>query len=278
VPARGDFCPISSQDRKLDPLLAGVEHARVLTFSDWEEQSRGDSMHKLILVWSGQVILEGPAGRWSILPKHLLFLPASRPYIFRANRDTRLTLVYLDPEQTDWPHEGCWVTGSSPLAVEMVLHASSWSPETARDSEQARAFLRAISHLCRDWFAKPRILWLPTARSAMMRQVIDRAIRDLGRATVTSLACSAGVSVSTLQRHCKHELGMSWRAFLNELRMTLAMEMLVSSDRSIADISAAIGFRSVGSFTSAFTRRLAIGPRDFARTYKTGVAFRSDSR
>lgn len=249
-----------------------MEHACSLELSDWEESSTGDGMHKLALVQSGQFILEGPAGRWLILPGHLLFLPAARPYIFRTNRQTQLTLLYLDPAQTEWHHHGCWVTRSSRLAVEMVTHALTWRPETARGSAKAKSFFRAISHLCQDWFSTPRILWLPTGRSAMMRQVIDRASRDLGGATVTVLAAATGVSVSTLQRHCKDELGMGWRAFLSELRMTKAMELLVSSDLSIAEIGAAVGFRSVGSFTAAFTRRVAMRPRDFARTYKTACA------
>jgi len=57
--------------------------------------------------------------------------------------------------------------------------------------------------------------------------------------------------------------------YLTRLRLEHARALLRAGDRPIAEVAAACGFRSVGSFTTLFTRRVGVAPARFRRIEET---------
>lgn len=70
------------------------------------------------------------------------------------------------------------------------------------------------------------------------------------------------VSSRTLRRHLALE-GASLRQLQEEVREALAEELLVSDDRSVAEIAERLGYSQVSSFTQAFRRWKGVGPREY---------------
>ncbi|WP_170285083.1 AraC family transcriptional regulator [Microvirga aerophila] len=226
-------------------------------------------MHKLVLVVSGQVDLEGTSGGWVIIPNHLVFIPAGRPFIFQTAKGTVLHVAHLRPDICNWHHEGCWATNAPPLAREMLQYAVRWTPDEACKLDVARHFFSALSHLCRDWFSKPRIMWLPAARSPGMRAVMLYIRDHLADASMDGACAATGLSVRTLQRHCEEELGFGWREFIREARILRAMELLAQGRHPVGSVSKIVGFKSLSAFTVAFAKRVGMSPSEFIRHHAT---------
>ena len=243
---------------------------------DWSESSRGDAMHKLVLVESGQLDLQGEAGGWLIIPNHLVFIPAGRAFTICASRRTEVRVAHLVPEDAPWDHHGCWVTAASPLAREMLAHAIASSRCSPADGEAERQFFRTLSHLCRGWFATPRILWMPIARSNEVRAAVAHVRGDLAGATLTGATAAAGCSTRTLQRRCEEELGLTWRSFLREVRIMRAMELLATGETAATPISILVGFQSLAAFTTSFSGRVGLSPSQFQRRYAIRVKRSAD--
>ena len=53
-------------------------------------------------VVSGQIDLEGSSGGWVIVPNHLVFIPAGRPFILRTAEGTVLHVAHLRPDACEW--------------------------------------------------------------------------------------------------------------------------------------------------------------------------------
>lgn len=261
------FEPFGSHVRRLVPDSSDHASARELVLDEWQEGSLGDAMHKLVLVVSGQVDIEGAAGGWVIIPNHLIFIPAGRAFIVRTARGTVLHVAHLDPAACDWHHEGCWATNAPPLAREMLRHAVRWTPAEARDLDVARHFFNALSHLCRDWFSNPRIMWLPAAKSPDMRAVMGYVRNHLAEASMDGACGAAGLSPRTLQRRCEEELGFGWRDFLREARLLRAMELLAQGGHPVGSVAKAVGFSSLSAFTLAFSKRVGLPPSEFVRRH-----------
>jgi AraC-like DNA-binding protein len=259
------FEPFGSSVRRLVPDSTDHASASELALDEWQEGSLGDPMHKLVLVVSGQVDLEGSSGGWVIIPNHLVFIPAGRAFILRTAKGTVLHVAHLEPAICDWHHEGCWVTNAPLLAREMLHHAIRWTSDEARDLDVARHFFNALSHLCRDWFSKPRIMWLPAARSPEMRAVVSYVRDHLADASMNGACAATGLSPRTLQRRCEEELSFGWRAFLREARILRAMELLVQGRHSVGSVAKAVGFSSLSAFTLAFSKRVGMSPSEFVR-------------
>ena len=76
---------------------------------------------------------------------------------------------------------------------------------------------------------------------------------------VEKAATQLGMSVSTLQRHLKAS-GTTYHECLEQVRYTMACDLLKNTSMSVADIAAALGYAHVGNFSRAFIRWKEITP------------------
>ena len=77
---------------------------------------------------------------------------------------------------------------------------------------------------------------------------------------VDDLAYCAGLSRAHFSREFRRAFGESPHAYLLTRRLERAAAYLRTTDRSVTDVCFAVGLRSVGSFTTSFTRTYGISP------------------
>ena len=84
---------------------------------------------------------------------------------------------------------------------------------------------------------------------------------------VDDLARAAGLSRAHFSREFRRCFGESPHAYLLTRRLERAAAMLRSTDRSVAEICFAVGLRSVGSFTTSFTRTYGVSPTAYRASF-----------
>lgn len=97
------------------------------------------------------------------------------------------------------------------------------------------------------------------------RRLVDRAQRILIESQrhdggIRDLAAELGVSYSTLRRVFREKTGMSLKQYQSEVRIRRACELLRSSDRSIKEIAAHLGFSSTFHFSNQFSQSTGLPP------------------
>ena len=101
-------------------------------------------------------------------------------------------------------------------------------------------------------------------RDACMARVIDAMRADVARAwREGELARLAGLSVSGFAHRFRRATGASPMRFLEELRMALARDMLLSTDASVKEIAFAAGYADALHFSTRFRRLSGSSPRAF---------------
>jgi AraC-like DNA-binding protein len=83
-----------------------------------------------------------------------------------------------------------------------------------------------------------------------------------GEVTEESLAASLNLSQSTLRRRLKKE-GTTYRAVLQEVRCTLAGNMLEDGSMTLNEISFLLGFAELSAFSRAFKRWTGVAPSEY---------------
>jgi AraC family transcriptional activator of mtrCDE len=78
--------------------------------------------------------------------------------------------------------------------------------------------------------------------------------------TLDELAAEAHVSRATLVRIFRREGNIPPLGFLSELRLGLARQRLGSTNGTLAQVAAAVGYDSESAFARAFSRRYGISP------------------
>src|SRR4030081_1980188 len=84
---------------------------------------------------------------------------------------------------------------------------------------------------------------------------------------VDDLAGAAGLSRAHFSREFRRTLGESPHDYLLTRRLERAAALLRNTDRSVADICFSVGLKSVGSFTSSFTRTFGVSPTAYRSAF-----------
>ena len=98
----------------------------------------------------------------------------------------------------------------------------------------------------------------PTRHLLRAKDLIDARYRE--PLDVEALARAAQLLPAHFSREFRRAFGEPPHRYLLMRRMERAAALLRSTDRSIADICVTVGLRSVGSFTTSFTRTFGIPP------------------
>jgi len=80
---------------------------------------------------------------------------------------------------------------------------------------------------------------------------------------VDDLADAAGLSRAHFSREFRRAFGESPHAYLLTRRLERAAALLRGTDHPVADICFSVGLRSVGSFTTSFTRTFGVPPTEY---------------
>ena len=89
---------------------------------------------------------------------------------------------------------------------------------------------------------------------------------------VDDLAGAAGLSRAHFSREFRRAFGESPHAYLLTRRLERAAALLRNTDRSVADICLSVGLRSIGSFTTSFTRTYGVSPKAYRAQYPPAAA------
>jgi AraC family transcriptional regulator len=98
------------------------------------------------------------------------------------------------------------------------------------------------------------------------REAVERAIAAMsdGLDEQYSLAALAGLAFFSpyhFHRVFRSVTGVPPRRFMSALRIEEAKRLLLTSDLSVTDICFEVGYHSLGTFTSQFTRLVGVSPR-----------------
>jgi AraC-like DNA-binding protein len=85
--------------------------------------------------------------------------------------------------------------------------------------------------------------------------------------SVDDLAAAAGLSRAHFSRAFRRAFGESPHVYLLTRRLERAAALLRTTDRSVTEICFAVGLRSLGSFTTSFTRTYGMSPTAYRDAY-----------
>jgi AraC-like DNA-binding protein len=121
--------------------------------------------------------------------------------------------------------------------------------------------------------------WLAGTRD----QVIGQTLALMHQApadewTIATLARRVGLSRTRLAERFRHFLGQSPMAYLTEWRLRLGAEMLETTESSVAEVAASVGYGSEAAFSRAFKREFGHPPAQFRRKQKSELLTHVASR
>ena len=127
-------------------------------------------------------------------------------------------------------------------------------------SEPVSQTLNHCEQMCR------QLIEARYARSGMAAKVRDRLLRTPGRIPdMEDIAAEMHMTSRTLRRHLTAE-GATFRSLLEEVRSTLAEELMTRACLTHGEIAQRLGYADVTTFIEAFRRWKGMPPSEFRRS------------
>jgi AraC-like DNA-binding protein len=153
--------------------------------------------------------------------------------------------------------------GSSAATASAVDNNSSAGTELVRSKLAELLFVETLRRYINE-LPPDATGWLAGVRDSFTAHALALLHNDPARQwTIAELARQVGLSRSRLAERFRHFLGETPMAYLAQWRLRLGAEILQTTDDSVAQVAAAVGYGSEAAFNRAFKREFASPPAAF---------------
>ncbi|HKN96047.1 MAG TPA: helix-turn-helix transcriptional regulator [Pseudonocardiaceae bacterium] len=222
-------------------------------------------VHEIEYACHGVVEVRTAAGHYLLPPHQAAWIPAGLRHQTTLNAGARTLAVLFEPRLVPAAGDRVRVIAVSALLREMMLYSARWPISRTESGAAADSFFQTLGHVVAEALDDERPLNLPVSTDPLVTAAIDHTCAHLDDVTVRDVTRAVGVSERTLRRLFQAHVGMSWRTYLLRARVLRAMTMLAQPDRSVLEVSIAVGFDDVGAFARSFARHCGETPSAYRR-------------
>jgi len=195
---------------------------------------------------------------WMTPPHLAVWIPAGTRHRIRMPGAVSMRTLYLRRGLLPRAPETCAVLHISPFFRELVIEAVRIG-QLRTANHLHRALRDLIVSQLRNAPPVPMSVRLPEESRAL--RVAEVFIANLADAPSLGVVCrEVGVSVRTLQRVFRKEVGMSFEVWRRQVRLMKGIELLAAG-RSVKTIAAEVGYRQPSAFVELFRQTLGMTPR-----------------
>lgn len=233
------------------------------TLEPHEGPWHGHGRHQLLYAGSGTMRLEVEGAAWQLPPQRAAWIGAGVRHRVSLGRPVALRTLWIHPRLAPWATPDCRVFSVDALAREMILHSARYDAAHDPEDPLVQAWFTALAGLAEEWVQRTVPVSLPTARSEDLARAMAWTWAHMAEdPQLAEVARAAGLSPRTLARRFQRETGSTWAAYLRAARMMKAVELLADGALSVTEVSYAVGYHSLGSFSRAFTETCGVSPSE----------------
>lgn len=213
------------------------------------------------LIYAIRGVMEVTAGQgvWLIPPHFAIWIPARTLHrLYMPGAAVSMRTLYVRPGQVSAFEGGCTVLHVTPLLRELIVEAVRIGRLRARAPIERALRDLLISRL---ETATPVPTFVTMPQEPRAHAVAGAVLRDPAQAkSLAELCADAGVSVRTIERLFRREVGTDFESWRRQVRLMKAVELLVAG-HSVKEVAFRIGYRQSSAFVEMFRRTLGSTPK-----------------
>jgi AraC-like DNA-binding protein len=222
-------------------------------------------VHEIEYACRGIVEVKTEAGHYLLPPHQAAWIPAGLHHQTTLNAGAETLAVLFEPRLVPMAGDRVRIIAVSALLREMMLYSVRWPISRTESEEKADSFFPTLGYVVGEALDDERPLHLPVSNDPVVVAATDYTRAHLDHVTVSDVTRAVGVSERTLRRIFNTRLGVSWRSYLLRARVLRSMALLSQPDRSVLEVSIAVGFDDVGAFARSFARHCGETPAAYKR-------------
>ena len=215
------------------------------------------------LVYATRGVMEVSAGHslWLTPPHLALWIPARTWHRIRMPHAVSMRTLYLRRGIVPRAMEVCTVLHVSPLLRELVVEAVRIGQLRMKNRLHCALRDLIVSQLQN---ASPVPMFVALPEDSRALGVAQAFIANQADAPSLDALCRrVGVSVRTIQRAFRREVGMTFEFWRRQVRLMKGIELLVEGC-SVKVVAAEVGYRQPSAFVELFRQTLGMTPKAWA--------------
>jgi AraC-like DNA-binding protein len=222
------------------------------------------------LIYATHGIMEVNSGQslWIVPPEFALWIPAATPHRIRMAGVVRMRTLYFRPGVVARrPSQGTVLFVHSFLR-ELILESVRVKQLRPQDRYEC-ALRNALAFQLKHATEAPTFVTLPREPRALA--VAQAILQKPGEpVTLASLCADAGLSIRTMQRIFRREVGVDLDSWRRQARMTKAIQLLAAG-AAVKEAAFAVGYSQPSAFVGAFRRLFGSTPKRWAAGLRTAT-------
>ena len=107
-------------------------------------------------------------------------------------------------------------------------------------------------------------------RISKINAVLDYITSNSGRdISLSEVASTAFLTPTAFCRYFKQHTGKTFVQFTNEVRISKACRMLLSTDENVSQVCFESGFSNLSNFNRIFKKQMGVSPKDYRKLTQT---------
>ncbi len=217
---------------------------------------------ELIYAFSGVIEITVADRHFLAPPRHGIWIPPGVEHVGGARHESSFGALCLDAARSArMPGEPCTLA-IAPLPRTMLATLQQRGIDVPVTAAHQRLFDVLLDELA---LSLPQESYLPLSADLALRQVLDALQQNPAcDKPLAQWAQDVHTTERTLSRRCQRDLGMSFGAWCQRLRLLRALDALQGT-RSVQAIALDLGYGSTSAFIAMFRRHLGDSPEAFRR-------------
>jgi AraC-like DNA-binding protein len=233
--------------------------------ASWQVPEHSHRSDQLIYAVSGVMEISIAQTRLLVPPLFAVWISAGRRHSLRMPNAVSMRTLYLRTGLVQ--ARDCSVLHVAPLLRELILEANRLVDLKARNLEHAAIRDVLVTQIGK---AVPIPTTLAMPENPRVRPLAESTLANPKSSRKLEALCrDIGMSVRTLQRIFRRELGMDYETWRRQVRLLKAVEMLASGD-SIKRVAFAVGYRQASTFVEMFARSFGLTPKAWISVHSPG--------
>jgi AraC-like DNA-binding protein/quercetin dioxygenase-like cupin family protein len=221
---------------------------------------------QLIYAISGLMEVSSGQSMWLIPPHFALWIPARTQHRIKMPGPVSMRTLYLRTGSRARVDAGCAVLHVTPLLRELIVEAVRAGQLRMRNRYECALRELLIAQLQK---ASPVPTFVTLPREGRALALAQAILRDPAEAKSMAVLCSeAGVSVRTMERIFRKDVGTSFESWRRQARLTKAVELLVSG-YAVKEVAYKVGYSQPSAFVEMFRRTFGTTPKAWVSAMET---------
>ena len=170
-------------------------------------------------------------------------------------------IFFLNPPEHSFFNE-IKIFNAPKVLIEMILFTERWSRMEAYDEIESK-FLTALIEILPQVFQSASPLVLPIPQNPRIAGIVNYLNEYLLEGlNLAMIAKRFNVSVRTLERLFKDDIGLTPSGYIKLLKMIKAVEFLTAEGAGVKQVATKVGYDSVSTFSNTFFETLGLRPQE----------------